>query len=50
MRHLQSGRRVATALNDDVLLMDDNNCESMLRTYVSGNSHSGSVGAEQDYW
>ena len=46
MLHLRSGRWVATALNDDVLPMDDNNCEAVLRTYVGGNSHSGSVGAE----
>ena len=38
MRHLRTGRRVATALNDDVLLCTDddngNNGDSVLRTWV----------------
>jgi hypothetical protein len=37
MRHLRTGRRVATALNDDILLCNDddtNNGDSILRTWV----------------
>jgi hypothetical protein len=42
--HFTQRTRVATALNDDVMPMDDNKLQ--VGVYVGGNSHSGSVGAE----